>query len=118
MGGGSSCSYSDEDSLSPIRVDPPISSSSNGKKRARPAYLMTGPQSRKSRACRLALESGPASVGAGISVGAFRVSHISRYSSDIDSTTRVVVDGLKAYEGANTARREASAKAARLSVIH
>ena len=64
--------------MSPIRVDPPIAdSSSNGKKRGRTAYLMTGPQTKKSRACRLALESGPASVGAGISVGAFRVSHVS-----------------------------------------
>ena len=69
---------SDEESMSPIRVDPPIAdSSSNGKKRGRTAYLMTGPQSKKSRACRLALESGPESVGAGISVGAFRVSHLS-----------------------------------------
>ena len=79
---------------------------------------MTGPQSKKSRACRLALESSPASVGAGIRVGAFRVSHVSRQTVDDESTVSVVEEGLAAYEGTYSTRREASTSAARLSSIH
>ena len=119
--GGVNCnslSDSDSDQSPPIHVEPPmVGSASNSKKRARPVYLMTGPQSKKSRACRLALESGPASVGAGISVGAFRVSHVSCQSADDATTVRVVEEGLAAYQGAYTAKREASSSAARLSAI-
>lgn len=108
----------EEEQDSPIRVEPPVvASNSNSKKRDRSAYLMTGPQSKKSRACRLALESSPASVGAGIRVGAFRVSHVSRQTVDDESTVSVVEEGLAAYEGTYSARREASASAARLSSI-
>ena len=65
------------------------------------------------------MESGPASVGAGIRVGAFRVSHVSRQTADDESTVSVVEEGLAAYNGTGTytARREASARAARLSSI-
>ena len=67
---------------------------------------------------RLALETSPASVGAGIvRVGAFRVSHVSRQTVDDESTVSVVEGGLAAYEGTYSARREASASAARLSSI-
>ena len=106
--------------MSPIRVDHLIAdSSSNGKKRGRTAYLMTGPQSKKSRACRLALEAGPESVGAGISVGAFRVSHVSNQTNDDEHTVSVVEEGLAAYNRTGTYldRREMSGRAARLSSI-
>ena len=65
------------------------------------------------------MESGPASVGAGISVGAFRVSHVSNQTNDDESTVSVVEEGLAAYNrtGTYSDRREMSGRAARLSSI-
>ena len=101
----------------PVRVLPPAGHVRDNRKRVRTDYMPTGPLSRRHRACRLALGSGPAAVGAGISAGAFFVRHVVDQTADSNIAVGVVEEGLRQYEVASAARRVASDSAARMSTI-